>query len=102
MRELTEEERLFFERIKCSYLDKRNGYYYYNLRKKHYKRSRILLQLHLNKRLELWELVHHKNGDRTDDRLENLEVKDHSEHAYCHYPRTQKVRTANKNKVISA
>lgn len=37
-------------------------------------RYRVLMEQHLGRQLREGEVVHHKNGDSTDDRIENLEV----------------------------
>jgi endogenous inhibitor of DNA gyrase (YacG/DUF329 family) len=42
---------------------------------------RYLMEQHLGRELGPWEHVHHINGDRADNRLENLEVLAIDEHA---------------------
>ena len=43
-------------------------------------RARLIMSTHLGRPLELGELVHHINGDPTDDRVANLQVVTHGEH----------------------
>lgn len=45
---------------------------------------RILMEIHLNRRLYRDEVVHHINGDKLDNRIENLRVMKNSEHAALH------------------
>lgn len=46
--------------------------------------ARAVMEAHLGRRLEPHELVHHINGDSTDDRIENLELVSHAEHYERH------------------
>lgn len=45
---------------------------------------RYIMEKHLNRRLKTDEVVHHKNHDRLDNRLCNLEVQDRAEHTAFH------------------
>jgi len=45
---------------------------------------RVIMEKHLNRKLKSNELVHHKNGDIHDNRIDNLEVISRSEHKKRH------------------
>lgn len=46
-----------------------------------YKEHRYIMEKHLNRKLLISEDVHHINGIKTDNRVENLQVLDHAEHS---------------------
>lgn len=45
---------------------------------------RLVVERFLGRKLSENEIVHHKNGVRTDNRIENLQIMDHSEHTKLH------------------
>ena len=48
------------------------------------KQHRRIMEEFLGRRLEPNEVVHHKNGNKTDNRIENLEVIDRGKHSAYH------------------
>lgn len=51
---------------------------------------RYFMEQHINRKLERREHIHHINGIKTDNRIENLELVDWSEHGKQHATRQWK------------
>lgn len=60
------------------------GYWFVLIDGKYQAEHRVIVEQHLERKLSKSEIVHHKNGNRKDNRLENLELLSISEHIKHH------------------
>ena len=66
-------------------IDKRSGRFLIWCRNNRYEFfSRAVIESHLMRPLETSEIVHHLNGDPTDDRISNLVILSRPEHTKIH------------------
>jgi hypothetical protein len=54
------------------------------------REHRLIMEAHIGRKLTPEELVHHKNGVKTDNRIENLEIENWADHTEHHHSGSQR------------
>jgi hypothetical protein len=84
----------------AGWTDKRGYRWLYvdeNGRQRARREHRVIMERHIGRRLEPWEIVHHKDGNPTNNALDNLEVQEHGAHTAAHSTGSRRSQEARRS-----
>ena len=87
----------------AGWTDKRGYRWLYvseNGRRRSRREHRVIVERHIGRRLEPWEVVHHKDGNPSNNQISNLEVVEFGAHTAEHH--TGSRRSADARRSIEA
>lgn len=61
------------------------------------REHRVVMEQHLGRRLEPWELVHHRDENPSNNSIDNLELRQFGEHTAEHHRGTRKSADAKRS-----
>ena len=82
------------------WVDKRGYRWLYvteNGRKRARREHRVIVEKNIGRRLEPWEVVHHKDGNPSNNAIDNLEVVEFGAHTAEHHAGTRKGYEARRS-----
>ena len=85
------------------WLDKR-GYrwvsVFENGRRRHRREHRVIVEKSIGRKLEPWEVVHHIDGNPSNNAIENLQVVEFGEHTSKHSTGSKRSQEAKRSIVL--